>query len=58
QDPAEATYIQNYANKQIIGTTAGLAYNLEVTANQIMAAGLYNTNPNKTGAANYNFKDR
>ncbi|CAG8632770.1 28341_t:CDS:2, partial [Dentiscutata erythropus] len=57
QDPARAAYIQNYANKQIMGAMAGLVYNLEVITNQITAAELHNTNLDRTGAANYDFKD-
>ena len=50
--------VRNYANKQISGATAGLAYNLGVAHGNITAAGLHNANPDGVGPANYDFTDR
>ena len=47
--------MQNYANKNITGTTAGLAYNLGVAHGNINNAGTHNADPDGTGAADYDF---
>jgi len=49
--------VRNYANKQITGTTAGLAYNLGVAHGQITAVGVHTVNVGD-GNQNYDFTDR
>ena len=50
--------VQNYSNKGITGSTAGLAYNLGIGHAAITNAGLHNADPDGAGMANYNLADR
>ena len=49
--------MQNYANKQITGATAGLAYNLGVPHGNITNVGVHRANVGD-GDQNYDFTDR